>query len=100
MASVEPDSVKNVDVDVHMQGQNVYAFVGDIPAGQTVTIIYDVIVANGANANANQVVSQGTVSGSNFVPLITDDPDTSEEDDETKVPITSDPVLSATKTDY
>lgn len=47
---------------------------GDIPAGKKVTITYDVTVNN--NTVGDQISSQATVSGGNFVTLNSDDPDT------------------------
>ncbi len=54
---------------------------GDIPAGKEVTITYDVTVNN--NATGNNMSSQATISGSNFVTKVTDDPDTAAVDDAT-----------------
>ncbi|NJN01727.1 MAG: DUF11 domain-containing protein [Leptolyngbyaceae cyanobacterium RM1_1_2] len=52
--------------------------IGDIAAVSpptTVTITYQADVANPLNTTANQVVNQGTVEGSNFNRVRTDDPD-------------------------
>jgi len=45
---------------------------GPMPAGRTETIVFDVMVNNPL---VTQVVNQGTVSGANFSPVPSDDPD-------------------------
>ncbi|HYJ85157.1 MAG TPA: Calx-beta domain-containing protein, partial [Pyrinomonadaceae bacterium] len=47
--------------------------IGTLPAGETVTITFQVTVNN--NIAAPQISNQGTVSGTNFSPVLTDDPD-------------------------
>lgn len=58
---------------------------GDIPAGKKVTITYDVTVNN--DTTGNQISSQATVSGNNFVTLNSDDPDTATAADATATDI-------------
>src|SRR5207253_7319767 len=50
--------------------------IGTLPSGKSVTIKFDVTV-NGPPiaAGVNSVSAQGTVSGSNFSNVLTDDPD-------------------------
>jgi Ca2+-binding RTX toxin-like protein len=49
--------------------------IGVLPAGKSTTIIFNVTVNNPYLGATNQVANQGTVSGSNFTSLLTDDPD-------------------------
>src|SRR5688572_12931832 len=49
--------------------------IGDIPAGKSVTITFNVTVDNPYLGATNQVSNQGTVSGTNFSNVLTDDPD-------------------------
>ena len=49
--------------------------IGDLPAGKTVTITFNVTVDNPYLGATNQVSNQGTVSGTNFSNVLTDDPD-------------------------
>lgn len=53
---------------------------GTINAGDSIVIYYDVTINTGAGA---QVSNQGTITGSNFVSLVTDDPDTGSPNDPT-----------------
>ncbi|MFL6228399.1 MAG: beta strand repeat-containing protein, partial [Pyrinomonadaceae bacterium] len=67
--------------------------VGTINPGDTVTITFQVTVNNpftGANA---YVENQGTVSGSNFSSVLTDDPDTAAPLDKTRTPVVSPPHI-------
>ena len=49
--------------------------IGNLPAGKTVFINFKVTVNNPYLGATNQVSNQGTVSGSNFSSVLTDDPD-------------------------
>lgn len=82
-ASGVVNSGHGMEPDAQLQGQNAYAFVGDIPAGQSVTIIYDARVATNLSDDVSQLSTQGTVSGSNFTAILTDDPSTSTQNDPT-----------------
>ena len=72
---------------------------GNLPAGKTVTVTYDVVVND--DASGNQISSQATVTGANFASLVSDDPDTVTTDDATVTTIDSADTsvnLSATDT--
>jgi hypothetical protein len=49
--------------------------IGNIPAGKSVIISYDVKIDKPFPSMVNQVSAQGTISGSNFSNVLTDDPD-------------------------
>ena len=49
--------------------------IGLLPAGKSVTIKFDVTVDNPWQGATNQVSNQGSVTGTNFGPVLTDDPD-------------------------
>ncbi|HEX5704275.1 MAG TPA: Ig-like domain-containing protein [Pyrinomonadaceae bacterium] len=60
-----------------MAGETVMANIGTLPAGGSVTITFQVTVENPPNLtllNPPRVENQGTVSGSNFASVLTDDP--------------------------
>jgi large repetitive protein len=62
--------------------------IGTIPAGESVTITFNVTINNPLSpTNATQVANQGTVSGSNFGSIVTDDPDTGALNDPTITPV-------------
>ena len=61
--------------------------IGTLPAGKSVTIIFNVTVDNPYLGANNFVENQGTVSGSNFSPVSTDDPDTGAAGDATVTPV-------------
>ena len=64
--------------------------IGDLPAGKTVTITY---VVNISSATPN-VSNQGTVSGSNFANVLTDDPTVAGTANPTVTPVELPPVVS------
>jgi Ca2+-binding RTX toxin-like protein len=49
--------------------------IGVLPAGKSITITFNVTVNNPYLGATNQVSNQGTVSGTNFSNVLTDDPD-------------------------
>ena len=71
---------------------------GQLPAGSTATITFDVIVDNPLPASIESVANQGLVSGDNITPVSTDDPDTPDEGDETVTPVVTTHTLVSTKT--
>ena len=58
--------------------------IGTIAPGDSVVIYYDVTINSSAGS---QVSNQGTISGSNFITLVTDDPDTAPLGDPTITPL-------------
>jgi hypothetical protein len=50
--------------------------IGTIPAGDSIVIKYDVLIDNPIPGGVTQVSNQGTISGGNFVSVLTDDPKT------------------------
>jgi hypothetical protein len=73
------------------EAQTVSSSIGILPAGKTVTLTYDVRVKN--PVSVTQVGTQGSVSGSNFATILTDDPDTGALNDSTKTPVVAEPPL-------
>jgi hypothetical protein len=61
--------------------------IGTLPAGESVTITFNVTVDDPFTGASPQVSNQGTVSGSNFADVLTDDPDVGGTDDPTVTPI-------------
>jgi len=59
--------------------------VGTVSPGDSIVIYYDVTINTGCGCT--QVSNQGTVSGSNFITLVTDDPDTGPASDPTISPL-------------
>jgi uncharacterized repeat protein (TIGR01451 family) len=56
------------------QASTVNAAISSIPAGKQVTILFDVAIANPLPIGLDQLVNQGTVTGSGLAALLTDDP--------------------------
>lgn len=71
--------------------------IGALPVGQSVTILFHVIINNPLPTNVTQISNQGFIDGSNFPSVPTDDPDTPTADDPTQITITAAPVLNASK---
>jgi hypothetical protein len=61
--------------------------IGTLPAGESVTITFNVTVDDPFGGAMAQVSNQGTVSGSNFADVLTDDPDVGGTADPTVTPI-------------
>lgn len=61
--------------------------IGTLPAGETVTITFNVTVNDPFTGAMAQVSNQGTVSGSNFADVLTDDPTVGGAADPTVTPI-------------
>ncbi len=61
--------------------------IGTLPAGETVTITFNVTVDDPFTGALPQVSNQGTVSGSNFADVLTDDPTVGGAADPTVTPI-------------
>jgi len=61
--------------------------IGTLPAGKSVTITFHATVNNPFGGASPQVSNQGTVSGSNFSNVLTDDPDVGGTADPTVTPI-------------
>jgi hypothetical protein len=59
---------------VAFSGETFNVNVGTLPAGKSITITFQVTIDT--PFNATQVSNQGTVSGTNFSPVVTDDPGT------------------------
>jgi len=73
--------------------------IGDIAAGGSVTITFDVLIDNPLPGGVTQIANQGTLSSSNHGDIPTDDPDTPAVDDPTITPLTAEPIIEASKTD-
>jgi hypothetical protein len=61
--------------------------IGTLPAGESVTITFKVLIDDPFTGSAAEVCNQGTVSGSNFAAVPTDDPDVGGAADATCTPI-------------
>jgi uncharacterized repeat protein (TIGR01451 family) len=68
--------------------------IGTLPAGESVVITFNVTVNNPFLGAMNQVSNQGTVSGTNFADVLTDDPDVGGAADPTVTPIDNAKVVT------
>src|SRR5215471_10640239 len=80
-------------------GETVVRTLGTLPPGKTVVVRFSAIVNTPFPAGATQVSTQGTVTGSNFSSVLTDDPDAPGTADPTVTPINAAPDLAIAKTD-
>lgn len=65
-----------------------------LPAGKSTTIKFRVTINNNIPASVCQLSTQGTVSGSNFANVLTDDPDVAGSNNPTVTTVTSTPVIT------
>jgi len=63
---------------------------GTLAAGESVTITFEVTIDSPLTAGVTQIAAQGTVSGSNFAIVNTDDPETATANDPTVTPLAQD----------
>ena len=80
-------------------GETFTASLGTLNAGQVVTITFEVTVDTPLPAGVEQVCNQSTVTGDNFAPVSSDDPDTGTAGDPTCTPVDAAPDLQVTKND-
>jgi uncharacterized repeat protein (TIGR01451 family) len=67
-------------------------------AGGTVTVTFQVLIDDPLPSNTTSVSNQGTISGTNFADVPTDDPAGAGSSDPTVTPITLIPIVTASKT--
>ncbi|HUP61918.1 MAG TPA: GEVED domain-containing protein [Thermoanaerobaculia bacterium] len=72
--------------------------IGTLLAGASATIAFDVVLDDPLASGVTTVSNQGTVSGTNFVNVLTDDPSVGGSADPTVTPVTLTPIVAATKT--
>ncbi len=72
---------------------------GDIAGGNTVSLSFDVTINSPLPADVTSVSNQAVVFSDNAPVAPSDDPDTPDDDDTTDTPVTSNPVIEASKTD-
>ncbi len=75
-------------------GETVSANVGTLQSGKTVHITFQVTVNDPLPAGTSQVSNQGTISGDNFSPVLTDDPAAGGSSDPTVTPILTPPDIT------
>lgn len=66
-----------------------------LPNGKSTTIKFRVTINNDIPASVCQLSTQGTVSGTNFTSVLTDDPNTAGTDNPTTTTVTSTPVITS-----
>ncbi|MBX3052028.1 MAG: DUF11 domain-containing protein [Caldilineaceae bacterium] len=73
---------------------------GTLPGGGArADISFQMRIDDTLPAGVRQVANQGTVSGDNVAPAVSDDPDTTTDNDPTRTPVVGDPIVNATKQD-
>lgn len=73
--------------------------VGSIADGASVTITFDVVIANPLPAGITQILCQGTISSTTLGSGLTDDPTPGGVSDPTAIPVAGTPGITATKAD-
>jgi hypothetical protein len=71
---------------------------GNLAPGQSVTISYEVVIDSPVAHGTTQVSSQGSVSGSNFTTVLTDDPETAAAADPTVTDISNEAPFAGSDT--
>ena len=73
--------------------------IGTVAPTATVTITFDVVIANPLAPGVTTITNQGTIAGGNFPPQPTDDPSQGGAADPTVTPVVAAPAVTATKSD-
>lgn len=73
--------------------------IGNLNAGASVTINFDVTVNNPFPEGVDRVVNQGVITGDDTPDVVTDDPDEDGPDDPTVTPVGDEPLVIVSKTD-
>ncbi|HZH30825.1 MAG TPA: Calx-beta domain-containing protein [Pyrinomonadaceae bacterium] len=68
--------------------------IGTLGAGKSVTLTFSVTVNNPLAGSVTQISNQGTVSGSNFSSVLTDDPDVAGANNPTVTPVIPQPTVT------
>ena len=71
----------------------------ELPAGKSITVVFDVTVNNPPSPGTTQVCNQGVITGTGGINVVTDDPDTPAADDPTCTAVSVLTDLSITKDD-
>jgi VCBS repeat-containing protein len=69
--------------------------IGTLPPGKSVIVSYRVTINNPVSVGTTQISSQGTVSGSNFASVLTDDPNVVGASDPTVTQLSIPPVITS-----
>jgi uncharacterized repeat protein (TIGR01451 family) len=99
VATLVADSVQSSQGEIGSAGNTVTVAVGEIKAGATVTITFHVLVTKSLPPGVVQTSNQGQVTGLNFNPVPTDDPDTATPGDPTRTLLTAASSIQLTKRD-
>jgi uncharacterized repeat protein (TIGR01451 family) len=84
---------RNMSVPFAPSGETVNATIGTLPAGKSVRVQFQVTVNSPLPSGVSQVSNQGTISGSNFASVQTDDPAAGGSADPTVTPILTPPDI-------
>ncbi|RPJ02905.1 MAG: DUF11 domain-containing protein, partial [Chloroflexi bacterium] len=71
-----PGLSRTINPTVQAAGETVLVTLGTLPAGKTVTVVFDAIVGDTLPEGIFQVLNQAVLRGSNFDDLLSDDPAT------------------------
>lgn len=80
-------------------GETVNVTVGPLPIGKAVIIVFAAAIDNPVAGAATQICNQGSIGGSNFAPVLTDDPTVAGTANPTCNPLDLKADLAVTKTD-
>jgi uncharacterized repeat protein (TIGR01451 family) len=80
-------------------GETINLGLGVINPFQVITITFDVTIDNPLSAGVTSVSNQGTISGSDFANVLTDDPDVGGAADPTTTPVVATPDMQIDKDD-
>jgi uncharacterized repeat protein (TIGR01451 family) len=92
--TIVPHAAPNAALAAAFSGETVNASIGTLPAGKHVHITFQVTINNPFPSGTSQVSNQGTVSGDNFSPVVTDDPAVGGSSDPTVTPVLTPPDIA------
>jgi uncharacterized repeat protein (TIGR01451 family) len=98
---VETQDVESTDsaINANLAGETINFTIGTLPSNKRLIVVFDAIISNPVAAGANNISNQGTISGSNFPNVLTDDPDIAGTANPTLTPLVAQPDYSINKSD-
>lgn len=97
--SSEADSTESRAEASNLAGETISFTAGTLPSNKRLIVVFNAIISNPVAAGANNISNQGTISGSNFSNVLTDDPDIAGTANPTLTPLVAQPDYSINKTD-
>jgi uncharacterized repeat protein (TIGR01451 family) len=99
LPSAEEERTESLENAAGLAGETISLTLGTLPPNKRIIVVFNAIISNPVAAGANSISNQGTISGSNFSNVLTDDPDIAGTANPTLTPLVAQPDYSINKSD-